>query len=134
MTSTHHQELCPAIKLGIVIYQLLLQFIDYRLSNLIAIISAKIFAYFVNKKFVFHSKCANVRELFLEILRFTLTRGFTGLVDYFGLILLVEGFQFSQSISKYAIQAVVIILNYIFGKKTVFVTAVKRKTEETNQK
>lgn len=105
---------------NIVLYQCFLFFIDYKVSNLIAIVGAKLFAYFVNKKFVFHSKCANMKELCNEIIRFIVTRGFTGVIDYFGVIFLVEVVQCDKSYSKYIIQVVVIILNYIFGKKMVF--------------
>lgn len=112
---------------NILTYQFLLLFLDYKFSNLIAIIFTKLLAYIVNKKFVFCSHCANIRELISEIVRFIITRGFTGLIDFFGLILFVEVFKYNQVYSKYFLQIVVIALNYIFGKKTVFIN----KKEET---
>lgn len=105
---------------NIVLYQVFLGFVDYKISNLIAIVGAKVFAYVVNKTFVFHTKCRGILELIGEIIRFVFARGITGLLDYFGLIFLVEIFQFNESYSKYMIQVVVIILNYVFGKKLVF--------------
>ena len=111
---------------NIAIYQIFLNFVDYKISNLIAIIGAKVFAYIVNKKFVFHSKCANYRDFICELVRFIFARGFTGLVDYFGLILLVEVFTLNETYSKYMIQVIVIILNYIFGKKMVFTSSQKK--------
>ena len=107
--------------LNIFLYQFLLIFLDYRVSNLIAILVSKTFAYAVNKKYVFRSKCKNTRELIAEIVRFIVTRGATGLLDYFGLILAVETFGFDRVWSKYVIQAIVIVLNYILGKRAVFV-------------
>lgn len=118
-----------AVNIGL--YQIFLLFVDYKISNLIAIIGAKIFAYLVNKIFVFRTKCGGIRELFGEIIRFVLARGFTGLMDYFGLIFLVEVMQYDESYSKYAIQIIVIALNYVFGKKMVF-TASKNKNIHNN--
>ncbi len=107
---------------NIAAYQLLLLFLDYRISNLIAIIVSKLFAYITNKLFVFHSRCANMKELILEMSRFVLARGATGLVDYFGLIVAVEVMGLNLIWSKYGLQILVIILNYVLGKKAVFNT------------
>lgn len=113
---------------NILVYQLLLFVCDYRVSNLIAIIFTKILAYIVNKKFVFCSHCASMKELIGEAVRFIITRGFTGLIDYFGLIIMVEIFGFHKVYTKYGLQVLVIALNYVFGKKTVFVS--KHRTNE----
>lgn len=112
---------------NIIIYQIFYLWVDYKIANLIAIIGSKIFAYVVNKQFVFKTKCENIYSLFLEMFRFIITRGFTGILDYFGLILLVEVFACNQIYSKYFLQLVVIVLNYIFGKKTVFVNKNKKE-------
>ena len=107
---------------NILIYQVFLWFqVDYKLSNLIALIGAKLFAYVVNKNFVFKSKCSNFKELFKEFIRFTLARGVTGLIDYFGLIFAVEILNLSEVYSKYVLQFIVIVLNYVLGKKAVFI-------------
>lgn len=102
-------------------YQALILWFDYKISNLIAIIFAKILAYIVNKKFVFHTKCANITELLKEMFRYVLARGFTGVIDYFGLIFLVEFCKLDEAYMKYFTFTIVIILNYILGKKTVFI-------------
>lgn len=72
---------------NIAVYQFLLLYLDYKISNLIAIVASKLFAYVTNKLFVFGSKCRSVKELLTEMLRFVLARGATGLFDYFGLFL-----------------------------------------------
>lgn len=109
------------ILLNLAVYQVLLAGgIDYRISNLAAIIVAKLAAYVLNKNFVFHSKCKNLSELCMEFLRFIAGRGVTGLIDYFGLILLVEGFSMPATYGKYFISGVVILLNYVLSKKLVF--------------
>ena len=107
---------------NIAVYQLLLLFLDYRISNLIAILSAKLFAYVTNKRFVFRSRCGSLRELLGEMLRFILARGATGLLDYFGLIAAVEVLHLDRVWSKYGLQVLVILLNYVLGKKAVFIS------------
>lgn len=107
---------------NILVYQGLLLFLDYKISNLIAIIVTKILAYLVNKLFVFCSHCSNVGELIKEVVTFVITRGFTGVLDYFGVIFLVEVLSCNPVYSKYFLQVLVIVLNYFFGKKTVFVS------------
>ena len=91
--------------------------IDYKLANLIAIVVTKIFAFIVNKVFVFKSHVTSYKNLFEEFVYFFLARSFTGIVDFVGLIILVDGFHAPQNMSKYALQVVVIILNYVFSKK-----------------
>lgn len=109
---------------NIAVYQVLVSIfeIEYWISNLMALLASKIFAYVVNKKFVFHSKCKDTKALLKEIIRFVFARGATGLIDYFGLILAVEVFSFNRVYSKYALQAIVIILNFVLGKKAVFIS------------
>lgn len=107
--------------LNLAVYQVLLAGgIDYRLSNLIAIVVTKLAAYVLNKNFVFHSRCKNFSELCMEFLRFVAGRGVTGLIDYFGLIVLVEGFAIPAVYGKYFISGIVILLNYVLSKKLVF--------------
>lgn len=120
--------------LNIALYQLLLKYVDYKISNLIAIISAKVLAYVLQKHFVFRTKCSNAVELIKEIVRYTLSRGFTGIVDYFGVIFLVEICRFNESYVKYFVMLIVIVLNYVLGKKAVFITGTSQKTEQENQK
>ncbi|GAA0727069.1 GtrA family protein [Clostridium malenominatum] len=106
---------------GIFIYQGLLFFnISYKTANLISLILGKLFAYITNKVIVFRSKKSNIYQLFNEFIRFILTRGFTGILDYFGLIYMVEFLGINKVVSKYLLQIIVIILNYVFGKLVVF--------------
>lgn len=106
---------------NIAIYQVLLFFkCHYTVANLIAIITCKIYGYLANKNIVFKSHCESIKELLKELTKFVFARGFTGLVDYFGLILCVEVFNADKVISKYVIQVIVIILNYVLGKYLVF--------------
>jgi len=108
--------------INIGLYQILLYYgIQYSYSNLIALVITKITAYVVNKLFVFNSKTNNLLELLKELWRFVVSRGFTMLIDYFGLIFLVEVFELNKSTCKYIITIVVVIINYFLSKKHVFV-------------
>lgn len=116
------------VNLGV--YHLFLLFLDYKISNLIALLASKAFAFISNKLYVFHSKSKNGKDLMKEIYRFILARGGTGLLDYFGLILAVEVLNLSEVWSKYGLQVLVIVLNYVLGKKAVFIpTDDNNKTE-----
>lgn len=103
---------------------------DYRLGNLITLIVVKLAAYICNKNFVFKSHCESFLELCKEVLRFVFARGATALIDYFGLILLVELFRFDKLYSKIFVTVLVIVINYVVGKKHVFKAAKHRETEQ----
>lgn len=92
----------------------------YWIANTIAVFSSKLFAYITNKLFVFRTHCRNLKEFMAEIIKFIFARGFTGVIDLLGVPFLVEFLHVGKMISKYTIQAVVIVLNYILGKWFVF--------------
>ena len=100
-------------------YLLLEQFLVYQTANLISIIFTKVFAYCTNKKFVFRTK-TNCKEQILEVLRYILGRGFTGVVDFFGLILLVDILLINDKLGKMIMIVITTILNYFCGKIFVF--------------
>jgi putative flippase GtrA len=92
----------------------------YFVANLITLIIVKLTAYICNKNFVFKSKCNNFSELSKEFGRFVIWRGLTMLLDYFGLIFLVEALGCDKTISKIFVTILVIAINYITGKNRVF--------------
>ena len=100
-------------------YLLLKIIMPYQIANLISIIFTKIFAYYTNKKYVFRS-VTGVWEQIKEIVRFILGRGFTGLVDFFGLIMLTELFLIDDRLGKVIMIVITTILNYFLGKVFVF--------------
>jgi putative flippase GtrA len=93
---------------------------DYRVANLIALVITKIAAYVVNKVFVFRSRTESLGALTREFFRYTVARGGTMLIDYFGLILLVDLANVPKTPAKLAMTALVVILNYALGKWCVF--------------
>ena len=95
--------------------------VKYTVSNIIALVVSKTWGYFINKFYVFRSHTSGLKETIAELFRFVAARGFTGLVDYFGVMFLVEVLRANELISKYFIVVLIIILNYVLGKKAVFV-------------
>ena len=100
-------------------YLLLKQFLAYQIANLCSIIITKVFAYCTNKKFVFRTK-TNLKEQLSEIFRYILGRGLTGIVDFVGLIILVNAFSMDDRIGKIIMIVITTALNYILGKIFVF--------------
>lgn len=94
--------------------------IDYKISNAVTLVVVKVFCYFTNKIFVFKTPFGSFSEFITEIARFVFARWLTFLVDYFGVILLVEVLKQSFFLSKCLLSAVVIVLNFILSKKMVF--------------
>ena len=94
--------------------------IKYYIANIITLITIKMLAYIVNKLFVFKTKCRNKKELMMEIFKYIFSRFITMLLDYFGLILLVEIFSFDVMIGKIIVLVLVVLFNYILCKKYVY--------------
>lgn len=94
--------------------------IKYYIANIITLITIKALAYIINKIFVFKTKCKNKKELLKEIIKYTFSRLFTMVIDYFGLILLVEVFNINELIGKVIVLILVVIINYFLCKKYVY--------------
>ena len=91
-----------------------------RWANLIALVVAKVLGYFINKYYVYQSKKSDMKSIGKEAGKYIIARGFTGVVDYFATVILVEFYHYPKFITKYFITGLVIVLNYIFGKYFVF--------------
>ncbi len=100
-------------------YFLLQKFMAYQIANLISIIFTKVFVYYTNKRFVFRTK-TNWKGQIGEVLRYVLGRGFTGVVDFFGLIVLVDVLGIDGRIGKIIMIGLIMPLNYILGRVFVF--------------
>lgn len=105
----------------------------YLISNLIAWIGAVIFAFIVNKLFVFNSRNSEKRVLLKEISEFVGARIFSFCFEEAGLFILVHftalgavsfglfGITVSgQLIAKAILAVIVVILNYFFSKYVIF--------------
>lgn len=99
---------------------------EYRIANILTLLFNRIFCYLTNKFFVFHTKCENILTLLKEIISFFLARMVTFLIDYFGVVFLVEIIGMDSFISKLITSIIVIASNYTFSKLYVF----KKRTEK----
>lgn len=104
--------------INILTYQILSMFgVTTLTSNGIAWILSMLFAYITNRKFVFDSHSENRIQ---ECLKFYGSRISTGILDMAGMWMLVDILYFPGMVSKVGMNAVVIVLNYIFSKVFVF--------------
>lgn len=94
--------------------------IDITVANFIAIGISIVFAYVVNKLFVFESKTHGFKELAAECAQFVGMRLSTMFIEVFGVILLSCVWGLQDMVGKLLIQVVVLVLNYIFSKVFVF--------------
>ena len=99
--------------------------------NLLTLVIVKLAAYICNKNLVFQSHTENIRELLKEFGRFLIARGATMIIDYLGLIFMVEVLDIKAFISKCAVTLFVVILNYFIGKKHVFKSNAQNNKEHT---
>ncbi|MCI8290726.1 MAG: GtrA family protein [Clostridia bacterium] len=90
------------------------------LANLFANLSAIIFAYVTNRKFVFDSKATGRKEIFKEMASFFSCRVFAMIVDSLIYYIGCTTMGFSDLIVKTISQVVIIILNYVLSKLVVF--------------
>lgn len=105
----------------------------YLISNIIAWIVGVIFAYIINKLWVFESKSWKINIISKEIPEFVGARLFSLIVEEGGLWMLVDMLKFDRYsfdlfgftidgklISKIVLAVIVVILNYLFSKLVVF--------------
>ena len=96
-------------------------------ANLISIITAILFAYVVNSRFVFRDTARGFREHIAPFVKFISARLSTMVIEVGGVWLLVEKLQFGDMVGKILTQFVVLVLNYIFSKFLVFTTGAKKE-------
>lgn len=98
-------------------YYILIYFqIEYKLANTAAFLISVIFAFFINKKYVFSSSKDSVHEFF----KFFIGRIFTYALDIGTMIFLVELLSVGKYSSKIWANVVVMISNYLLSKFWIF--------------
>ena len=98
------------------------------ISNIIAWITAVIFAYLTNKFFIFFTKAKNIKDLIREVVAFFGARVFTLVVETIFLNIFIDTLAYNSTIMKIISNILVIILNFIFSKLFIF------KKDENKQK
>ncbi len=81
---------------------------------------AVLFAYWANRKYVFHSKVKSFFGVIFEACYFFACRIATGFIDVVIMYLFVDLFGFDDVIIKTASNIIVIILNYVASKVFIF--------------
>lgn len=91
--------------------------VQLQLANIFSWVAAVTFAYFANRKYVFESTNSG---LFLEAVKFYISRVSTLLLDMVIMFIGVTLLSFNDKIVKIAVQIIVMITNYVFSKLFVF--------------
>lgn len=90
--------------------------IDYKICTILSWILAVIFAYFINKLFVFKSQKNNIKEF----INFILARLLSLFIEFIFMIIMVDLISINDRIAKLIVQFIVLVLNYVFSKFFVF--------------
>lgn len=108
--------------INIVAYYVLAHYLHLQtiVSTIIAWIIAVLFAYIVNRIFVFHSQVQTIKAIFREFYMFTGCRLGTELLDIGAMYFFVDYLHYNDLIIKTVANIVVIIVNYIASKFFVF--------------
>lgn len=91
------------------------------ISTIIAWVVAVLFAYFTNRKWVFHSEAVSKREIINELAAFFTCRITTGVIDIFIMYIFATLLNFDDVIVKAISNFIVIALNYLGSKFFIFV-------------
>ena len=99
--------------------------IDYRIATAVAWTVSVLFAFIVNKIFVFQSYNMHPAFVMKEITSFVACRAVSGVMEMVFMIVMVSWIHMDEYISKIAVSVIVVIVNYVFSKLFIF-----RKSEE----
>ena len=94
--------------------------VDYKISKVISWVAAAVFAYFVNKHWVFLDKDYSMKALLRQGGEFFASRIATGVVEFGLTVFLVEVVKISDKIVPIPVAVITIILNYVLSKLLVF--------------
>ncbi|MBO5522113.1 MAG: GtrA family protein [Roseburia sp.] len=100
--------------------------IDYLISNVIAWFLSVLFAFWVNKVYVFRSYGKDVGTMVREFGTFVSARVLSGVLETGMLALFVETLHFNSDVVKIAASVLVVIINYVLSKLIIF----KKQGEE----
>jgi putative flippase GtrA len=93
---------------------------DYRIANTIAFVAAVLFAYFANKKAVFHSKTSGALDAAREAGSFFLMRLASYGVEFGLMELMVRVLHIDELLAKLPVNVLIVALNYVFSKLFIF--------------
>ena len=90
---------------------------SYLINIVLSWLTSLVFAFFMNRKYVFKSKNNKIKQ---EFLSFTISRLLTLGMEILFMYLLVDLIQVNDLIAKVIVQFLVFLANYLFGKFVVF--------------
>lgn len=99
--------------------------IDYRIATAAAWLVSVLFAYVVNKIFVFQSYDMHLNYMIKEVISFTACRVVSGVMELVLMVIMVSWLNMDEYVSKVLVSVVVVVANYVFSKLFIF-----RKSEE----
>lgn len=99
--------------------------IDYRIATAAAWVISVLFAYVVNKIFVFQSYDMHLDYVIKEVISFTACRAASGVMELVLMVIMVSWLNMDEYVSKVLVSVVVVVANYVFSKLFIF-----RKSEE----
>ncbi|MBQ9860273.1 MAG: GtrA family protein [Clostridia bacterium] len=107
---------------NLVVFTILSQWlsVEVNLSNFFSVVLSILFAYGINKLYVFESHCENGKELALEFAKFVGARLLTMVIEVGGVFVLYSLLHVHELVSKVATQVIVLIANYVISKLLVF--------------
>lgn len=94
--------------------------IDYLITNVIAWFVAVVFAFWVNKVYVFRSYQKDAKTMVREFGTFVSARILSGILETGMLALFVEAMHFNDSVIKIIASVLVVIINYVLSKLIIF--------------
>ena len=106
--------------------------VELNIANLISIITAILFAYVVNSRYVFQDKFETFKDHIRPFCKFISARLVTMVIEVGGVWLLVEVCKMNDMAGKFITQFIVLALNYIFSKFFVFTTGKSKKSDLTD--
>ena len=106
--------------------------VELNIANLISIITAILFAYVVNSRYVFQDKCETFKDHIRPFCKFISARLVSMVIEVGGVWLLVEVCKMNDMAGKFITQFIVLALNYIFSKFFVFTTGKSKKSDLTD--
>ncbi len=93
-------------------------------------VCAVLFAYAVNKLFVFKSHISGVAALFREMGLFFGARVVSLMVEVAFMTVTVDWLHWSEALCKIAVQVIILVLNYLFSKRIIFKKHQKEPPEQ----
>lgn len=94
--------------------------IDYLIGNVVAWFLSVLFAFWVNKVYVFRSYEKDMKTMIREFGSFVSARVFSGVLETGMLALFVETLHFNSDVVKIAASVLVVVINYVLSKLIIF--------------